>query len=311
MLGNITAAGEIYIVCGYTGRRRSIDVLCAIVQDRLRMDPRRRALYLFCGKRCDRIKCLLWENEFRFTPAKGEVVGIYRETAKCPGCSTLSAMARNIQFVEAIPKGKELDCSNPAAQGVQYCNKLFEYERQSRESGHTFDQRKEYRLQKEKPVLDAFWAWVSSQAPKKGTRFEKAVNYAQNYKEQFLTYLEDGRCSFSNNLSENPIRPFTVGRKNWLFSDTPKGAEASATVYTMVEMAGAHGLNIYKYLKYLLEHLPGTKMNDHYGLFKSRITTPCNNRQQHFYISNAAARYIIASLYFPLCTNPFYGLPPI
>ncbi len=75
-----------------------------------------------------------------------------------------------------------------------------------------------------------------------------------------MTYLEDGRCSLSNNLSENSIRPFTVGRKNWLFSDTPKGAEASATVYTMVEMARTHGLNIYKYLKYLLERLPDTKM---------------------------------------------------
>ena len=76
------------------------------------------------------------------------------------------------------------------------------------------------------------------------------------------TYLEDGRCSFSNNLSENAIRPFTVGRKNWLFSDTPKGAEASATVYTMVEMAKAHGLNIYKYLEYLLENRPTSAMSD-------------------------------------------------
>ncbi len=97
---------------------------------------------------------------------------------------------------------------------------------------------------------------------KKGTRFEKAVNFAQNHKEQFMTYLEDGRCSFSNNLSENSIRPFTMGRRNWLFSDTPKGADASAIVYTMVEMAKAHNLNIYKYLNYLLEHLPETRMRD-------------------------------------------------
>lgn len=165
-------------------------------------------------------------------------------------------------FVEAVPKGKELDYSDPAAQGVQYCNKLFEYERQSREKGHTTGQRKEYRLQKETPVLDAFWEWVSQQSPKKGTRFEKAVNYAQNHKEQFMTYLEDGRCSFSNNLSENAIRPFTVGRRNWLFCDTPKGADASATVYTMVEMAKAHKLNIYKYLSYLLERLPRTALSD-------------------------------------------------
>lgn len=165
-------------------------------------------------------------------------------------------------FVEAVPKGKELDYSNPAAQAVQYCNRLFEYERQSQQKGHTYEQRKEYRLQKEKPVLDAFWTWLSQQAPKKGTRFEKAVNYAQNHNGLSMTYLEDGRCSFSNNLSENSIRPFTLGRKNWLFSDTRKGAEASATVYTMVEMAKAHNLNIYKYLNYLLQNLPCTKMTD-------------------------------------------------
>ena len=76
-----------------------------------------------------------------------------------------------------------------------------------------------------------------------------------------MTYLEDGRCSFSNNPSENSIRPFTLGRKNWLFSNTPKGAEASAIVYTIVEMAKAYSLNVYKYLKYLLEHLPETPMS--------------------------------------------------
>ena len=165
-------------------------------------------------------------------------------------------------FLEAVPKGKALDYSNPAAQGVQYCNRLFEYERLSREKGHTFEQRKGYRIQKEKPVLDAFWEWISGQNPKKGTRLEKAVNYAQNHKDEFMTYLEDGRCSFSNNLSENSIRPFTVGRKNWMFSDSPKGADASAVVYTMVEMAKAHNLNIYKYLNYLLVHLPSTIMTD-------------------------------------------------
>ena len=73
---------------------------------------------------------------------------------------------------------------------------------------------------------------------------------------------EDGRCSFSNNLSENAIRPFTVGRKNWLFCDTPNGAQVSAIVYTMVEMAKANGVNVYHYLTYLLEHQPNDKMSD-------------------------------------------------
>ena len=96
----------------------------------------------------------------------------------------------------------------------------------------------------------------------KGSRFETAVKYAQNRKYTLMTYLEDGHCSFSNNLSENAIRPFTVGRKNWLFSATPKGATASALVYTMVEMAKTNELNIYKYLTYLLEHRPSEDMSD-------------------------------------------------
>ena len=62
MLGDITAADDIYLVCGYTDMRKQIDGLCAIVQDKLNMDPRRRALYMFCGRRCDRIKLLLWEE---------------------------------------------------------------------------------------------------------------------------------------------------------------------------------------------------------------------------------------------------------
>lgn len=63
MIGDITAADEIYIVCGYTDMRKSIDGLCAIVEDKLHMDPRNRALYLFCGRRADRLKILMWEPD--------------------------------------------------------------------------------------------------------------------------------------------------------------------------------------------------------------------------------------------------------
>ena len=90
----------------------------------------------------------------------------------------------------------------------------------------------------------------------------KAVNYAQNRKDTLMTYLEDGHCSLSNNLSENAIRPFTVGRKNWLFSASPKGAASSAIVYTIVEMAKANDLNTYKYLTYLLSQRPDDEMSD-------------------------------------------------
>lgn len=79
MLGDITAADELYIVTGYTDMRKSIDVLCAIIEDQLHMDPRRSALYLFCGKRCDRVKAFLWENDgFVLLYKRMEVKGRFR-----------------------------------------------------------------------------------------------------------------------------------------------------------------------------------------------------------------------------------------
>lgn len=72
-----------------------------------------------------------------------------------------------------------------------------------------------------------------------------------------MNYLLDGNCSISNNLAENSIRPFTIGRKNWLFSRIPKGAEASAGVYTLIETAKANGLNAYKYIQFILSDIPG------------------------------------------------------
>lgn len=89
---------------------------------------------------------------------------------------------------------------------------------------------------------------------------DKAVTYIQNRHFYLTTHLEDGRCSFSNNLSENEIRQFTVGRKNWLFCDTLNGVQASAIVYTMVEMEKANGVNVYHYLTYLLDKLSDDKL---------------------------------------------------
>ena len=126
----------------------------------------------------------------------------------------------------------------------------------------SFDAIKKARLEKEKPIVEGFLSWLDKQNPVRESRMDKAVTYIKNRRSYLATYFEDGRCSFSNNLSENAIRPFTVGRKNWLFCDTPNGAQASAIVYTMVEMAKANGVNVYHYLTYLLEHQPNDKMSD-------------------------------------------------
>lgn len=86
--------------------------------------------------------------------------------------------------------------------------------------------------------------------------------YAGNRQDILMAYLEDGWCSLSNNMSENAVRPVVVGRKNWLFSDTMDGAEASMGIYTIMEMAKLQGLDSYKYMKYILESRPDYKSSD-------------------------------------------------
>ena len=185
----------------------------------------------------------------------------YNSLSEIRRCSCWAHIRR--YFIDAVPKGKQYDYSQPAVQGVQYCNRLFAMEDSiNKKYPGNYEKRKQLRLEKEKPVLEAFWSWLDQQKPVRNTRLDKAVNYVLNRRDIAETYLEDGRCSFTNNLSENAIRPFAVGRKNWLFSSSVNGANASAVVYTMVEMAKAHGMNIYGYLKFLLENRPGKNMTD-------------------------------------------------
>ena len=107
-------------------------------------------------------------------------------------------------------------------------------------------------------MLDVFLAWIETNKGKllPKSKLGKAMNYAQNHRKGLEAFLEDGNCSLSNNLAENSIRPFTIGRKNWLFSGSPKGAAARAAFYSLIETCKANEINPYKYLKYLFGTLP-------------------------------------------------------
>lgn len=109
-----------------------------------------------------------------------------------------------------------------------------------------------------KAILDAFWSWVeeTSKLPTTNEKLTTALGYVKNHKNDFMTFLEDGRIDISNNLCETHIRPFAVARKSWLFADTPKGVTANAVLYTLVESAKQNELNIYQYLDYLLTVMP-------------------------------------------------------
>ena len=107
------------------------------------------------------------------------------------------------------------------------------------------------RQERAKPILEEFYAWLSKkslQTPPKGL-LGKAVSYALNQCKKLIGYLEDGRLALDNNMAENSIRPFVIGRKNWIFSGTPAGAEASAVLYSLVETAKDNNLEPYAYFK--------------------------------------------------------------
>ena len=159
-------------------------------------------------------------------------------------------------FVDALPKDVKSPGTTLAQQGIAYCNKLFNIEEKLKDL--PTEERRVERLKQEIPVLEAFWAWVdiNLEGVLQKSKVGQALQYAKNHREGLMTFLDDGDCDISNNLAENSIRPFTVGRKNWLFAGSPAGAGASAAVYTIVETAKANGLNPYKYLEYLLRHIP-------------------------------------------------------
>ena len=175
----------------------------------------------------------------------------YHHVKDVTHCGCWAHMKR--KWREAMPDGATVKTSK-AAIGFQYCSKLFALEKKCANLKDNF--RKEYRQNKIVPVLEEYFCWVNTLDPEKGSKLAEAVTYARNQKTALCAFIEHGNVPISNNLAENAIRPFVVGRKNWLFCDTVKGAESSAIVYSLVETAKANGIDPYDYLFYVLSVLP-------------------------------------------------------
>ena len=186
---------------------------------------------------------------------------------------------------EAMPDGATVKTSK-AAIGFQYCNKLFAEERKC--AVYQPKYRQEYRQNKEVPILEEYFAWLNTVHPEKGSKLEEAVRYSLNQKQHLMAYLDNGEVPISNNLAENAIRPFALGRKNWLFCDTPKGAEASAIVYSLVESAKANGIEPFAYLQHVLVQLPYLGKNHSHEELESLMPW-ASYIQQNFAMKNSDA----------------------
>ncbi len=174
------------------------------------------------------------------------------------------------KFMEAVKArgktGKGKKKKGRADEALEYIGKLYAIEQSARDQQLNFLQIKELRQKKAKPILDEFEKWledISLKTPPGGL-LGTAVSYALGQWKKLTIYVKDGRLHPDNNLAENAIRPFVVGRKNWLFSATPAGAHASATLYSLIETAKANNLEPYWYLRYLFDRLPSARTTEDY-----------------------------------------------
>jgi len=151
-----------------------------------------------------------------------------------------------------------------AWEAIKIIKQLYALEKEAREKQLSFDEIKQLRQEKARPIIEAFKDWLEKtllgtppQSP-----LAKAIQYTLNQWDTLPTYLTSGELMIDNNAVENAIRPFALGRKNWLFLGNERGAVAAANIYSLIMSAKANQLDPYRYLRYLLEQLPQCKTDE-------------------------------------------------
>ena len=162
------------------------------------------------------------------------------------------------KILKSIPKDKRK--GTDAERGVAFINQLFDLERDFKNLSP--ENRYKERLEKSKPVVETFFAWTDSLGALPKTPLGQAAHYALSQRKYLENVFKDGRLELSNNRAERTIKSFVMGRKAWLFSNTPGGAEASSIMYSLIETAKENNLHPYHYIKFLLETLSYSTTNN-------------------------------------------------
>jgi hypothetical protein len=173
-------------------------------------------------------------------------------------------------LLKTIPEDKRN--GSDAERGVAYITGLFLLERTYKNLSP--EERHRKRLEKSKPIADAFFAWVEKLAPLPKSPLGKPVQYASSQRRYLENVFLDGRLELSNNRAERSVKPYVMGRKAWLFSSSPEGAHANSVLYSIIETAKENGLHPFQYVKYLLEVLPNSNSNDLDSLLPWSVSLP-------------------------------------
>ncbi len=181
----------------------------------------------------------------------------YNAVVAVNGLTHVGCMAHaRRRFNDAVKAQGRNKKRGQAHRGLSLIRKLYRLERAARKL--TPDERYAHRQKQARPILDEIRCWLDDALPQvsPSSATGKALSYLHNEWNYLTRYLDDGRLEIDNNGAENAIRPFVLGRKNWLFSDSVKGVKASANLYSLIETAKANGLEPYAYLRYVFTKLP-------------------------------------------------------
>lgn len=151
-----------------------------------------------------------------------------------------------------------------AETALSFIKKLYEIERRAKSESP--EKILEIREKESIPILNQFHAWLLATGPMvlPKSHIGKAISYALNQWDKLTVFSKNGKVPIDNNFIENKIRPFVIGRNNWMFATSPEGAHASATLYSLVESAKANGVDPYDYLRLVFKELPKAKNVEDY-----------------------------------------------
>lgn len=140
---------------------------------------------------------------------------------------------------------------------IDRIRELFAYEAKYMDEGLDPEKIKERRQEEQKSKLDELFIWLAKYQKEYSakSKMQVAITYAINQKEYLMAYLNDGKAEISNNRGERMIKPFVIGRKNWLFSKTKSGAKMSSIYYSLVESAKMNELDVQDYIEYILTQI--------------------------------------------------------
>ena len=210
---------------------------------------------------------------YRYFPSRSSAVAKclfeeYRGYVQCDGYSAYHCLEKQgitlvgcmaharRKFNDAL-KGlskKEATQKSKAMAGLKYIKQLYAIEKEIK--ALSIEQRYQTRQEKALPVLEEFKIWLEAQHVLPKSLLGKAISYTLNQWPRLIRYCEDGHLHIDNNADEQAVRPLAIGRKNYLFSDTPNGAHANAHFYSLIETCKLHGHEPYAYLKHIFKELP-------------------------------------------------------